>query len=141
MNPSISMKLKGLIKSLNIEEKTELLAADRLVSLIEAEDFLQNQKNVNAYLEEILNLYNLQEFSHIILGCTHFPVVKENIEQILNKKGLNVKVIDGNAGIGRNLLHKIKEKGDFDKELNLHIINTEASSVFEKRAKEIINAD
>ena len=136
-------KLHKLINSLDVEEKIELLATDKLVKLVEDENFANNQKEVNEYICEFLKPYNLKEYSHIILGCTHFPIVKENIQKIVKDYG--IKVIDGNVGIGRNLLNKIseyKQKDGIKKQeptdFSLKIINTSPSKAFEKRTKEIL---
>ena len=135
-------KLHKLINSLDVEEKIELLATDKLVKLVEDENFTYNQKEVNEYILEFLKPYNLAEYSHIILGCTHFPIVKENIQEIVKDYG--IKVIDGNEGIGKNLFNKIlqyKKVNDEIKDetnLDIKIINTLPSNSFEKRAKEIL---
>jgi len=129
-------KLHKLINSLDVEDRIELLATDRLVKLIEDENFLNNQKEIDAYIKEFLEPYNLNEYSHIILGCTHFPLVKENIKKIVEK--YNIKVIDGNRGIGNNLLNKIKNINSKDSELSLKIITTKYNKAFKKRAKEIL---
>lgn len=126
-------KLHKLINTLDADNKIELLATDKLVKLVEDENFLNNQEKVNSYIREFLKPYNLEEYSHIILGCTHFPIVKENILEIV--KDYNIKVIDGNEGIGRNLLNKIEKK---DNNFSLKIINTAPSDAFEKRTKEIL---
>ena len=126
-------KLHKLINSLDAENKIELLATDKLVKLVEDENFLNNQEEVNNYICEFLKPYNLEEYSHIILGCTHFPIVKENILEIV--KEYNIKVIDGNEGIGRNLLNKIEKKNN---NFSLKIISTASSDAFEKRSKEIL---
>ena len=126
-------KLHKLINSLDADNKIELLATDKLVKLVEDENFSNNQEEVNRYICEFLKPYNLEEYSHIILGCTHFPIVKENILEIV--KDYNIKVIDGNEGIGRNLLNKIGEK---ENKFSLRIINTAPSYAFEKRTREIL---
>ena len=135
-------KLHKLINSLDADEKIDLLATDKLVKLIEDENFTHNQKEVNEYIYDFLKPYNLAEYSHIILGCTHFPIVKDNIQEIV--KNYDIKVIDGNEGIGRNLFNKIMK---FKKEnvqrkdeskLEVKIINTLPSKAFEKRTKEIL---
>ena len=131
-------KLKKLIKKLHTEGKVDLLAADKLVTLIEDENYLKNQENVNIYLKNLLQQYNLKEFSHIILGCTHFPLVKDNIEMILKEQNLDLKVIDGNEGIGKNLFNKIKEKNGVKNDFKLHIIITAENEAFKKRTKEIL---
>ncbi len=135
-------KLHKLINSLDAEEKIELLATDNLVKLVEDENFANNQKEVNKYIFDFLKPYNLKEYSHIILGCTHFPIVKENIQEIVKDYG--IKVIDGNEGIGKNLLNKISEYKKTNVEIKdeskfqIKIINTAPSKAFEKRTNEIL---
>ena len=129
-------KLHKLINSLNAQDNIELLATDKLVKLIEDENFLNNQKEVNEYIKEFLKPFNLNEYSHIILGCTHFPLVKENIEKLVEK--FNIKVIDGNSGIGKNLLNKINHKQNKNSEFSLKIMTTKYNKAFEKRTKEIL---
>ena len=131
-------KLKKLIKTLDANTEIELLAADELVLLIEDKDFSNNQKNINNYLRELLIQYDLDNYSHIILGCTHFPIVKENIEMILKEMNKDIKVIDGNEGIGKNLLKKIEERGSKENKFSLNIITTAKNSAFEKRVNEIL---
>lgn len=129
-------KLKNLINILHSNQKIELLPADRLVTLIEDENFSDNQHEINRYLEDLIKPYNLEEFSHIILGCTHFPIVKENVQNIVREK--NIKVIDGNEGIGRNLLKKIENIKEKEDKLNIKIITTADNKAFRKRTKEIL---
>ena len=143
-------KLHKLIMTLDASEKIELLPADRLVTLIEDENFLNNQEEINNYLRELIKPYNLNDYSHIIsemlefkpdkiiLGCTHFPLVKNNIENLLQEQNKDVKVIDGNEGIGKNLLQKIEERNNKENKLNIHIISTLNNSAFKKRVKEIL---
>lgn len=139
-------KLHKLISSLDSKENIELLATDKLVQLVEDENFTQNKKKVDEYIYKFLKPYDLTEYSHIVLGCTHFPIVKENIQEIVKK--YNIKVIDGNEGIGRNLFNKIKnmrlsnEQGVIQSQdvanFSLKIITTKYNKAFEKRAKEIL---
>ena len=59
-------------------------------------------------------------------------------------KDYNIKVIDGNEGIGRNLISRINAINSGNilcedrQDLSIKIINTEPSKAFEKRAKEIL---
>lgn len=139
-------KLYKLINSLDAEKNIDLLATDKLVKLVEDENFSHNQIEINEYIYEFLKPYNLAEYSHIILGCTHFPIVKENIQEIVKDYG--IKVIDGNEGIGKNLFTKIKNMRLSNEQrviqfqdvtnFSLKIITTKYNKAFEKRAKEIL---
>lgn len=72
-------KLKNLITNLNITDKADLLPLDRLVTFAESGS---NKEIVEEYLKETLKKYDFTEYSHIILGCTHFPLFKDVFEKI-----------------------------------------------------------
>ena len=42
----------------------------------------------------------------VVLGCTHYPLVRKTIQKVL---GSGVAVFDGGAGTARETLHKLKE--------------------------------
>ena len=118
-------KLKSLVGD---NPDVYLVAVDNLVKLIE------NNRDVNNYLKQIFSNYNMDDVSHIVLGCTHFPIVKENIKKLVNN---NTKIIDGNVGIGNNLLSKI----DNSNYLRVSVIVTGCNKGFVKRIKDILKYD
>ena len=136
-------KIANLIEKLQAKDKVVLLPADELVTLVEDINFNKNKSLVEKYLGNLYKQYNLNEYSHVILGCTHFSIAKTNIENFLRQ--YNIKVIDGNEGIGKNLFNKIKERKQdiLDKKDSdvIHIINTKESESFNIRAKEILKLD
>lgn len=77
------------IEKLSPEAKVTMLATPLLVAMIE-EGFFNNNISkavIAAYLEKS----NLRDIEALILGCTHFPLIKKEIEK--HYKG-TVKVID-----------------------------------------------
>lgn len=71
------------------------VACPKLVPIIESRDY----SNLNEVLDEYLN--DIDNIDSLILGCTHYPIIKE---QIKNKVGKNVDIID----LGELLSKKIK---------------------------------
>ena len=59
------------------------------------------------YLKEKLSDYSSENVSSVVLGCTHYPFVKDSISKILGK---NVKVIDGGEGTTREIKRRLAEK-------------------------------
>ena len=47
------------------------------------------------------------KISSIVLGCTHYPFVKNAIEKVV---GQDVDIIDGSLGTARELMRRLKEK-------------------------------
>ena len=93
-------KLKNLITNLHIADKVDLLALDRLVTFAE---IASSKEIVEEYLKEKFIKYDFTKYSHIVLGCTHFPLFKDVFEKVLP----NIKVIDGSKGVINNLKTKI----------------------------------
>lgn len=94
-------KLNNLISNLQIKDEVELLPLDKLV--IFAEQNIDKER-AEAYLKNKLSKYDLSKYSHIVLGCTHFPLFKEEFERIAP----NTKILDGSRGIANNLKEKLR---------------------------------
>ncbi len=137
-------KLLNLIDKLNIKDCVELLPADKLVEF--AEDINCNKlgKEINNYIESLLINYNLNEYSHIVLGCTHFPLFYDNFKEVIAKlyPNCNISIVDGAKGISLNLIKNIKEMNNeksTQDDVNIHIIYTKESETFKIRVKQILN--
>lgn len=137
-------KLLNLINELNIKDNVVLLAADELVKFAENINCSKMNKEIENYIEKLLDKYDMEEYSHIVLGCTHFPLFRENFRKVIDAKYPNnkIEIIDGAKGISKNLMNKINElKSISDVESNsdkIHIITTKSSNSFESRTKEIL---
>jgi len=81
---------------LNVE--IDEIAAPKLVEL--AEDFKFGGDEVSHYLNKVLSGYHLDEYSHLVLGCTHFSFFQETLKAMLPQ---NIKVLDGNRGTVEHL--------------------------------------
>ena len=111
-------KLKNLLKKLNIEKRVKKLPASGLVELIEAENYSKT-KIIN-YLRSLFEDINIQNYSYLILGCTHYIFVKDELKEVLGSK---IKLVDGNLGIvnhlkttlnSKNLLNSSTENGNIE---------------------------
>ena len=77
--------------------KCELVMASELAGLIE------NNLDASSYLQGLLKDYTDCEV--VVLGCTHFPLVKEEIKKILG----DVLFVDGSIGIANRINSLIKK--------------------------------
>lgn len=129
-------KLQNLILNLNVKDKVTLLALDKLVYF--AENNI-DRSIVREYLYDRLNQYNLKTYSHIVLGCTHFPIYRDVFESIAP---VNVKIIDGSIGIVKNLYLKYNMLA-VNKPLNqtTTFVVTKNSTTFINSAKKILNRE
>lgn len=97
-------KLHNLLERFNADEFVDLIAMPKLVEYAEAGDFSSN--NVKEYLNEQLKNFNLQDYSEIVLGCTHFPFFKEELKKIVPK---DTNIIDGSKGVANRLKNVLQE--------------------------------
>lgn len=74
-----------------------LVEAPKLANLIE------NNKDTFSYLKEMLKDYN--DIEVVVLGCTHYPLVKKEIKDILK----NEVFIDGSIGITKRIKNLLND--------------------------------
>ncbi len=106
------------------EDKAEFikLPAPELVRFIESGEL--DSKEEIQYLEEILAPYSGNKVDAVVLGCTHFPFARRNIQQIL---GDEVLVFDGGLGAARQCRRVLDEKNLLNDEDRIGYISFENS--------------
>lgn len=131
-----SLTLKGnklfhLLTKLNAVDKVELLPLDELVEFADESSEIRYDL-AEEYLKQKFSKYNLNDFSGIVLGCTHFPIFKDVIKFILPE---HIKIYDSADGITHNLQQKIlKLDSNYNVQYkNVNLILTEESSSFRKK--------
>lgn len=98
-------KLKYLLEKLNAKEYVDLVAMPKLVEFAEKGDFISDK--VKKYIQEELEEYKLDEYSELVLGCTHFPFFKEVLSTVFPK---DIQMIDGSVGVANRLKNIMEEK-------------------------------
>ena len=113
--------------------KTTLLSCSGLADLIEK----GNMEDVNLYLEN--NLKKYKGVDNVVLGCTHYPLIKENIRGVLGV----VKFFDGSAGVSKELLRQLELRNiNYDNQkLKIEFIDSSMDDSKEKRFRELISSD
>ena len=74
----------------------------------------------------------------IVLGCTHYPLIKEEILKVLP----GVSLLDGGSGVAREVKHQLEKRGLLSnaiKKGKLYIVNTLDDSYIDKSFK-ILNS-
>ena len=86
---------------------------------------------VSNFLEELLSPYRGGVIDAVVLGCTHYPFVKDKISQVL---GPGVRVFDGGEGTAREMRRRIDVAGLLTDK------TTRGEVIFEiKLCKELLN--
>ncbi|AGK99314.1 glutamate racemase [Clostridium pasteurianum] len=94
-------KFNNLLKKYNDKADITLLPCPGLVELIEA-GVLSGNKLEN-YLKEKLSVYINSEIAAIVLGCTHYPFIENEISKLTQ----DVPIIDGSLGTVKQLKRKL----------------------------------
>lgn len=98
-------KFKKLMDNYKAEADIEPLPCPGLMELIE-KGILHGDK-VKEYLLAILSPYMYSDVAAVVLGCTHYPFVREEISSVLGEKG-DIPVIDGSEGTARQLKKQLE---------------------------------
>lgn len=91
-----SSRLNSLINE-NIKENENiiLVSCSGLANAIETND----EEKINLLLHSFLDKYVNDNIDAIVLGCTHYPLIKDKIQSMFQ----NSVLIDGNIGVARRV--------------------------------------
>lgn len=95
------------IHALKTDMKFSALATPLLVPMIE-EGYFDNQISheiMHQYLEDP----ELKDVETLILGCTHYPIIKNEIHEVYKEIGRNVEVVDSAETVALALKAYLKE--------------------------------
>ena len=109
-----------IFKSILNNEVVEV-ACPKLVPIIESNDYSRINEVLDEYLKDINGV------DSIVLGCTHYPIIKEYIE----KKTNNIDILD----MGEILAKKIELK---DSKRNIELYFSKTNSNLEENVKKIL---
>lgn len=121
-------KLFSLLTKLDGVNKVTLLPLDELVEFADCTKNIQYDLAREYLKGKLLNL-NLNDYSGIVLGCTHFPIFKNIFEEILPE---HIKIYEPSEGITNNLRNKLEQYyPEYScTEKNVQLILTEGSDDF-----------
>lgn len=109
--------------------KTKLKSCVGLAEKIERGD----QEEIDIYLQENLGKYVGVE--NVVLGCTHYPLIKESIKKVLG----DVKFFDGGKGVAKELKRQLENNNIVTKEgYSMEFIDSSSSRQKEQRFFEIL---
>lgn len=130
-------KLKKLVHQLGIEKEVSYVALDQLVKFAENMDFSSSQ--VRKYLQEKFDSFELEDVSHFVLGCTHFPFFTKVIQEVLPK---NIKIVNSAEGIVNRIIHCMEEgKEEEIIEHKTKLIITQKDAKFVEKWKKITHLE
>lgn len=105
--------------------RTILLPCSGLAELIEE----GNEGKIDRYLDDNLSKY--KDIDNVVLGCTHYPLIKDNIRKVLG----SVKFFDGSLGVSKELVRQLELRGITfdDNSYSVEFIDTSGDASKERR--------
>lgn len=100
-------KLQSLLERVDHKKLTDLLPLPGLVRFAEKGDFYSEE--IEAYLRAELEPFPLEEYTALVLGCTHFGYFKKQFCKIFPGE---IHFVDGNEGTVRQLKRVLPEQND-----------------------------
>ena len=97
-------KFLSLMKRYTEDAHIIPLPCPGLPELIEAGNF--GGSEIEEYLERLFAPFDKSKIDSIVLGCTHYPLIKE---QIAKSWGQEVEIFDGSEGTARHTRNLLKE--------------------------------
>ena len=116
-------KFAHLLEKFGVDARVIPFACPGLVEFVERGEV--SGENLHAFLEELLSPLKEEKLDAVVLGCTHYPLVKEEISSVL---GENVQIFDGSVGTALNTRRRLEESGLlFDTEQKGSVIFVDSS--------------
>lgn len=103
-------KFRNLVGKLEGENLVDSLPMSELVSMAENYDF--SSGCAEDLFRMKLSEFNLEKYSSIVLGCTHFIYFRNILEKIIP---INISIIDGNKGTVKHLQKILRDNDKYTK--------------------------
>lgn len=100
-----SDRLKERIDGLKDKAYFKALAAPGIVPYVEG--FMPDRDSFRAYLKDLLKDHS-RDTDAVVLGCTHFPFVKEELKECFDK---DIRFYDAAGGVALRVKELLKSKG------------------------------
>ncbi len=98
-------KFKILLNKYKSEAEIVPISCDGLMEFVE--HGVLDGEQLEHYLKSKLGVY-VNDIGSIVLGCTHYPFVKDTVSKIV---GSDISIIDGGEGTVREIRRRLDEKG------------------------------
>ena len=128
-NQAYSKAIKEIKKDIQVIEK----ACPLFVPL--AEEGWTHHRATHEIAEEYLKELREKEIDTLVLGCTHYPILSDVIQEVIGSK---VKLIDSGvatAAVVKNEIHKLKFETDHKDHPNLDLFVSDIPTKFQEVAE------
>ncbi len=120
-------KFKRLVERYSDKAEIIPLPCHRLAELVEGGN--TDSPELDDYIASLLEPYRDQDIDALVLGCTHYPHVRETIERHISPE---VKIFDGGEGTARETRRRLESASLLCPEAQVGVIEIYNSSNDEK---------
>lgn len=99
-------KLKNLITQYDAQHNVDVVPMPGLVRFAQGCEFTSDA--VIQYLRDAFSEYDLDNYSELVLGCTHYNYFKDVFKQIFPD---DIEMVDGNLGVSQHLKNILRTCG------------------------------
>jgi glutamate racemase len=122
------------IKELSPEAKVYSIACPLLVPLVE--EGWAKKPETAMIIKKYLHPLKVRQIDSLILGCTHYPLLKDKIQRKIGKK---VNVIDSSWAVAKTVKAYLNAHADIDKQLTqkgvFRLFVSDVTDQFQKTAQ------
>ena len=98
-------------------------------------------EKLETFLHNLLDPYKDKDITGIVLGCTHYPFLKETIQKIA---GPSVTIFDGGYGTAKELLRRLRvadlAQVDNMRKGSVTFLNSSDDPALIQRSKKLLNS-
>jgi glutamate racemase len=131
------------IKKIDDTKNVHQVACPLLVPLVEADETDENI--IESIIEKYLKNESLSEIDTLILGCTHYGLLKEYIEKVLKKIGKEVLIIDESIVVADKLKNYLERHPEIESNLSKEgkriYYSTDLTDGFQRNASKFIGEE
>jgi glutamate racemase len=117
-------KFSNLMQKYNKEVDIISLPCAGLVELIE--NGIVEGDQINSYLKEKLKEYMHLDIASVVLGCTHYPFIKNELIKVVGEKTV---IIDGSVGTVNQLKRQLTKNNLLNEKRTKGIVSIYSSSI------------
>lgn len=99
-------KFNNLMQSYSDISRIIPLPCPDLVEIIEKG--VTDGKEISEYLKKLFEPYKNEKIDSVVLGCTHYPFIKNSIKEFFDYR---IDIIDGSGGTARETKRRLSESG------------------------------
>lgn len=103
-------KFRNLV--IKYKDKANIVAVPCAGLMEFIEDGIFEGRELNEYLSHRLEEFDLNNVAAIVLGCTHYPFIKNELIKVV---GNNITILDGGYGTAKELKRRLDEKNLLNK--------------------------